>query len=244
MVKSIIAYQRLLFNTLSMNRVENHNPLKLIGTIFGIFIMILMNGVIFGWDSPLTFMIIFLPALCVWEINMIFHEKERLFEYVPVTRKFTVVNTFIFAIILGISLYIILTCGSLLLFHGIIDFIIDGELNAAPVKVIMGAIDMGNIRAYILMFIVLIIVLIVGTAIVFIKKKGVRTICYLGEIAIGYGLLYFLRLNLPLAPYKLEVHFMESFSAMPQANIILILATIVGTMLCISSVVFGNKMYK
>lgn len=247
MIKEIIAYQRLLFNTALMNSSENKNQFVSINFIFILFVMFFMNGVIFNGNtpSPVSIFCIILPTLCVWQINIIYYNKERLFELVPVSRSFTVINTFLFAFVIGLIVYIIQVIigfafvGTI---FGLLYLFASEGLDESPPEVVNQVID--TAKADILVFNIMIIILFVGTAIVFIKNKKTRTICYSVSAIVGYGLLYILKFNMPVSPNTGNVEFLESFAIMPQANIILIITTIVGILLCVFSVVFGNKMYR
>lgn len=249
MMKKIIAYQRLMLNTASMNNVENLKQIKItIQLMFGIFTLIFMNDVIFGKNLPTlnTLFFIGLPGLCVWQINIIFNCKERLFELVPVSRKFTVANTFIlthvFVVIVCVAIAVtLLGIGG---FTTLMIFLLFSDnIEEVPIESLTNVV-IDTTKSNILMIIVIIIILFVGTAIVFIKNERPRSICYLVSAIVGYGLLYLLKLNLPISPNTGEVDFMESFAVMPEANIILTVVTVVGVVLCVGSVIFGNRMYR
>ncbi|WP_207649333.1 hypothetical protein [Clostridium grantii] len=248
-MRKIIAYQKLMLKTANMNNVEDLNNKKLtIQLIFGIFILVFMNTTIFGKNLPTlhTYFFIALPVMCLWQINSIFHYKERLFEFVPVSRKFTLLNTFIFT-----HVFVVITCVAiacvLLGMGGLITLLVfllfSDNFEEVPIETLTNIV-IDTTKSNILMLMVIIIILFVGTAIIFIKRKRLRNICYLISATIGYGLLYILKLNLPISPNTGEVDFMESFSVMAEANAILALVAGVGVVLCIGSVLFGNKMYE
>ncbi|SHH66379.1 hypothetical protein [Clostridium grantii] len=253
MIKKIFEYQRLLLNSLSMNRVENYNPFKFfVGTVI-FFIMIYMNIIIFGGNAEPTIsflkptsLFIILPVVSVWQINMIFYDKERLFELAPVNRKFTVLNVFLFASLLVLTIYVIFIAFGYIVIGIIIGIVYlffpeNVDFNFAEEVIVNQVIN--TVKADILMFILLLIILFVGTAIVFINDKKIRMLSYLCGSIISYGFLVVLKFKMPILLNTGKVVFMESFSIMPQANIILVISAIIGIILCVSSVVFANKMY-
>lgn len=248
MIKKIFAYQRLLFNSLSMNSMKNQSPLKPLGVMFVIFIMFYMNGYIFGLNGPFldTLLFILLPVITGWQINSIFHYKEKLFELVPFNRSFIVVNSFIFSIVLILSIYIMSVVFGYLLLAIIIGisylFFPENIDFNPPIGLVNQVID--TTKASMLMFIIMLTILFIGTAIVFIKNKRTRVMCYSLSGIMGYGLLFLLKVNMSISPNTGKIEFMESFSLMSQANTILAIVAVIGMVLCVGSVIFANKMYR
>jgi len=244
-MKKLIAYQKLLLNSISpMGTSSQAEKLIFFG---GIFVIFFMNTVIFGGNtnsSDIDFGI-GLPVICVWMINKIIYGDCRLFEMVPVSRKYRVVNVLLLPIaiicILIIANYFV---GAFLILSliGILYIVSPQSISQSPPEsAIHQIIDTTN--ANLLMLCIMIIILFVGIAITFLKNKKLRLACFATFATIGYGLLFFLKINMPISPNSDKVEFFESFSVMPQGNIILICVAIATGIICIASCLISYNLY-
>ncbi|MBZ9608842.1 hypothetical protein G9F73_013620 [Clostridium estertheticum] len=116
-----------------------------------------------------------------------------------------------------------------------------GFSNAPPASAMNQVID--TTKGNLLMLCILVIIVFVGVAITLIKSKKLRLLSFAGFATIGYGLLAFLKLNMPISSYTGEVEFLESFSIMPQGNTILICVAIAAVIISIVSVFIGYNLY-
>ena len=243
MLKKVIAFQKLLLNSTSMNEVGVQSPQKMVSFIFVIFLVSIINNIIFSGN--VIFMPILLPAVSVFMVNMIINGSVRLFETVPVSRKFTVFNIFLLSIIIIFIGYIAMWIISVA-FVGVILglfclFDPQGINQSPPPTVVHQVID--TTKGNLLMLFVLIIILFVGTAISFIKNRKARLASFVGFSVMGYALLFFLKLCMPVSPNSNKVEFIESFSIMPGANTILLCVAVGAVILSLVSIFAGYKLY-
>jgi len=240
MLKKLIAYQKLLLN--SMPPIQMNSKKLLF-----IFVIFFMNMFIFTGNksSSSDVITIIFPILSVWMINRILYSDHRLFETVPVSRRYIALNIFLLSIVIIFILYLlgfiinIVFAG--LLFGGLYLVYPQGFNQSPPQSAVHQIID--TTRGNILMLCILVIILFAGVAITFIKNKKHRFVGFAGFAAIGYGLLFFLKFSMPISPNSDRVEFLESFSIMPQGNAILLCTAIAAVVICITSVFMGYKFY-
>lgn len=89
------------------------------------------------------------------------------------------------------------------------------------------------------MLLILIMVLVVGITIAFIKNSKVRNYAYAVFFMLGFGLLFVLRSIMP----NIGREFMESISMMPQINELLTAASIATLLIVPMSIYLGYKLY-
>lgn len=246
-MKKLIAYQKLLLSSIPPFGISSLKPPEKL--IFGgsIFLIFLMDIVIFtgNTSSTETFFFITLPIICVWMINRILYGSYRLFDTVPVSKKYIFLNILLLPIVIicisfiAISILNIVLIGSLI---GILYLVSPQSLGeSAPGSDILQIID--TTKANLLMLCVVVIILFLGIAITFIKNKKLRLFSFVAFTTIGYGLLFFLRINMPISPNSTKVEFFESFSVMPEAGIILSCVAIATVIICISSCLISYNFY-
>lgn len=247
MLKKLIAYQKLLLNSYPPIDINSQNPLKVLLYVFALAVMTFMYIFIFFGNTISTnsFLPFNLPIITIWMINGIFHGNHRLFETVPVSRKYVTLNMFLLPIVMIFIMYI-LFCVSGTVLLGIILGIVyltdpQSFSKSPPDSAINQLIDTS--KGDLLMLCILVIIVFVGVAIIFIKSKKLRLSSFAGFAVIGYGLLTFLKLNMPISPNSDKVEFFESFSVMPQANTILICISIAAVIISIASVLIGYNLY-
>jgi hypothetical protein len=245
MIKKIIAYQRLLLNSLSLDGTKMKSRFSILIYMFIAFIMVFMNIVIFFGDASSlgSFFYIALPVISVCFIDIIFYKGDRIFENVPVKREFIAFNIFLFSIVITLILYLMLTVFTIALVWlliGVFYIFLPSHISNTPPEAANQIID--TAKANHLMLIIVVLILFVGTSIVFVKNKKTRAGCYALFSAIGYGLLFLLKINMPVSNSG-KIEFFESFSIMPSANTILI-GTAIGTVLiCFISAAVGYRLY-
>ena len=245
MIKKIIAYQRLLLNSLSSDGIKMKSRFSILIYMFIVFIMVCMNIVLFFGDTGSlgSFFYIGLPAVSVCFIDIIFYKGDRIFENVPVKRGFIVFNIFLFSIVITLILYLMLTVFTIALVWlliGVFYIFLPSHISNTPPEAANQII--ATAKANHLMLIVVVLILFVGTSIVFIKNKKIRISCFTLSSAIGYGLLFLLKINMPISNSG-KIEFFESFTLMPSANTVL-MGTALGTVLiCFISAAAGYKLY-
>ena len=252
MLKELIAYQRLLLNstpTIGANSESHSNKLLY---IFGIFVMAFMNIFIFSGNTASTNSIlpIALPIVSVWMINRILYSGHKLFEIVPVSRKYVLLNIFLLSIVIifiGYLAALIFGAALIGLLFGIVYFVSAQGFSQSPPESAVHRIAVHQIiditRGNMLMLCILAIILFGGIAITFIKNKKLRLSSFAGFATIGYGLLIFLKIHLPISPNSNKVEFLQSFSVMPQGNTILICVAIAAVIIGITSIFMGYNLY-
>lgn len=224
MLKKLIAYQRLLLNSTPPINMNSNNPLMVVTYIFIIVAMIFMNMFIFMGNtaSSSSILPIALPVVSVWMVNRILYGGHKLFETVPVSRKYVLLNIFLLSIVIifiGYMAVLIFGAASVGLVFGIIYLVNpQGFHQSPPASAVHQIIDIT--RGNMLMLCVLVIILFGGIAITFIRNKKMRLSSFAGFATIGYGLIIFLKISLPISPNSDKVEFLESFSVMPQGNTI------------------------
>ncbi|MGH4124838.1 MAG: hypothetical protein ACREV6_18105 [Clostridium sp.] len=178
-------------------------------------------------------------------INRILYGDQRLFETVPVSRKYTALNIFLLSIVIIFILYIVVSIAGLSLagiVFGIFYLVSPQNISNSPPESAVNQV-INTTKGNMLMFCILVIILFVGVAITLIKNKKLRLSLFAAFGTIGYGLLFFLKLNMPISPNSDRVEFLESFSVMPQANTILICLTIATVITCVASFFMGYNLY-
>ncbi|MBU3189924.1 hypothetical protein K9O30_11885 [Clostridium bowmanii] len=247
MLKKLIAYQRLLLNSTPPIDIRFQSPFKQIPYIFAILVMTFMNMFIFMGNTLSTNDIIpiVLPIISIWVINRILYGDQRLFETVPVNRKYTALNIFLLSVVIIIILYVVVSLVGLSL-AGILFSVLylvspNGFSKSPPESAVHQIIN--TTKGNMLMLCILVIIIFVGTTITFIKNKKLRYSSFALFATIGYGLLFFLKSFMPISPSSDKVEFLESFSVMPQANTILICIAVATVILATSSVFIGGNLY-
>jgi type IV secretory pathway VirB2 component (pilin) len=247
MLKKLIAYQRLLLNSSTPMGTNSQNTSNGLLFVFGIFALVFINISIFSGNtsSTVTMLPIALPVVSVWMINRILYGGHGLFETVPVSRKYIVLNVFLLSIVIIFIGYIIVSIFSVVLvglLFGVLYIVNPQGFNQSPPEAAVHQI-IDTTKGDILMLCILVIILFTGIAITFLKNKKLRRISFAGFAAIGYGLLVFLKLNMKVSPNSDKVEFIESFSIMPQGNTILSCIAIAAVIIFISSAFMGYYLY-
>lgn len=246
-MKKLIAYQKLLLSSIPSNWIRHLEPPEKL--IFGIAfcIFLLMDWIIFTGNTSSTGTMFFigLPIICVWMVNKILYGSYRLFEIVPVSRKYVVLNILMMLIVdlfIVCMVYWIISAALIGILIGILYLVFPQSFSESPPEsAIPQIIDTTN--SNLLMLCVLVIILFAGVAITFIKNKKLRLFTFVVFAIIGYGLLFFLKVNMPISPNSNKVEFFESFSIMPEASIILSCVAIVTVIICIASGFISYKLY-
>jgi uncharacterized membrane protein len=247
MLKKIIAYQKLLLNSMPPIDMNSKTSSEKIRFIFVALMMFVLNMFIFTGNksSSNDIIPILFPVICVWMINRMLYSGHRLFETVPVSRKYIVLNTFLLPVVIIVILYVLAFIAGLVfagILFGFLYLVAPEGFNQSPPASAMHQI-IDTTKGNLLMLCILLIILFAGVAITFIKNKKLRFSSFAGFATIGYGLLFFLKFNMPISPNSDKVEFLESFSIMPEANTILFCVAIVGVVICISSVFMGYNLY-
>lgn len=246
MLKKLITYQRLLLNSTPPFDMNSNNPFELLLTVFGVFAVVFMNIYVFAGNAIFTNsnLTILLPMASLWMNNRIMNGSNRLFETVPVSRKYIVLNVFLLSIVITVIFYlmyifsIITLLGTIL---GIAYLVNSKSITSSPETAVKQIID--TTKGNLLMLCVLVIILFAGVLIIFIKNKRNRLFSFTGLVATIYGLLFFLKINMPISPNTGKVEFLESFSIMPQGNSILFCIATATVLICITSVFLVYKLY-
>ena len=246
MLKRLIAYQRLLLNSTPPINMISPSSLKASLYFVAICMMVFMNFFIFmGTELHLnTTLVIILPAVSLWMINRILYGDHRLFDTVPVSRKYTLLNVFLLSIVISVIGYLMFFIAFAVLLCALFGFIYltsPQDITSTPPEVVLNIID--KTKGNLLILCLFIIIIFSGVAITFIKNKKVRYLSFAGFSITGYSLLYLLKIILPISPTTGDVEFLESFSIMPQSNTILIFVAIGTIIISITSVFMGYKIY-
>ena len=244
-LKKIIAYQRILLNSSPPLNMTPQNPLISFFYTAAIFVMIFMNFYIFTGTIVYanTTLVVVLPVVSIWMINRILYGDHKLFDILPVCRKYTLLNIYLLAILISSMGYLIFCFGIIVLIWLLIGFlsVISPQNITSPPPSTTLIID--TTKGDILILCIFLILIFGGVAITFIKSKKLRFLSFTGFITIVYCLLFFIKNILPISPTTGKVEFLESFSIMPSGNIILLCVAIVTVIICIISVFFGYKLY-
>jgi len=247
MLKKLIAYQKLLLNSIPPFDTIPPSIFTVFLYCFAFAMVIFINLSIF-WGNTIssnTLLPFTLPIISVWMINRLLHGNHKLFETVPVSRIYTMLNVFLLSVVITFILYILACISGMVLIYTV--FIIlylmgaKGGNQSPPESAAYQIID--TTKGNMLMLCILVIILFAGVAITFIKSKKLRLSSFIGFTAIGYGLLLFLKLNMPLLPISDKVEFLESFSVMPQGNTILISVAITTVIISVTSIFMVYNLY-
>ncbi|WP_291640173.1 hypothetical protein [Clostridium sp.] len=195
--------------------------------------------------SSTTFLPIAAPIVIVWMTNRVLYGNQRLFETVPVSRKYAALNIFFFPIVTLFIAYIMILIFSSVVMGIIIALVYlissKGLSETPPESAVHQIIDTS--KGDLLMIFIFLIIIFAAMAITFIKNKKLRLSSFVGFAVIGYGLLFLLKINMPISPSTGKVEFLESFYIMPEVNTILICVAIATFIISIISVLLGCKLY-
>jgi hypothetical protein len=243
MLKKFISYQRLLLNSTPPIDMSSKNPLEILLYFSFIFTVVFMTIYVFAGNAIFTSdnLVIILPMVSIWMINRILNGNKRIFETVPVTRRYTVINIFLLPIIIvliGFLMYWFSILAILGIIFGI-AYLLNPQSITSPPETAVTQMAKGDL----LLICVFVIILFGGIAITFIHNKKLRISSFAAFTIIGYGLLFSLKFSTTASSNIGSVEFLKSFSIMPQANTILIIVTITTVIICIASVFMGYKLY-
>jgi len=244
-LKRIIKFQRILLNSTPPFTMTPQNPLIAFLYFVVIFVMISMNIFIFTGTIVYanTTLVIILPVVSIWMINRILYGDHRLFETMPVSRKYTLLNVYLLSIVIsaiGYLMFCISIIGLVWLLVGLFTIFSPQNITSPPPSTTL-IID--TTKGDILILCIFLILIFGGVAITFIKRKKLRLLSFLGITPIVYGFLFLLKINLPISPTTGQVEFLESFSIMPSGNIILLCVAISAVIISIGSVFIGYNLY-
>jgi hypothetical protein len=124
---------------------------------------------------------------------------------------------------------------------GIVYIVSPQSMTETPASGAMNIID--TTKGDILILCIFSIILFGGIGITFIKNKKFRLSSFAVFSTIGYGLLFLLKLYMPIFPSTSKVEFLESFSIIPGSNTILIFVAVSTVIISITSVFIGYKLY-
>ena len=242
MLKKLINYQRLLLNSLQPIDMTGKNPFQIFTPfiiVFAItfgFISIFSGATGFSISSNSLFTILF-PIVIVWLVNSLLNGNHKLFETIPVSRKYIVLNMFLLSIFLTLFAFFLNIILGVIILAILYLWLHKNNLPLDPISI--APLTKGDT----LMLLILVIILFAGTAITFIKNKKFRIASFTILVAIIYGFLMFLKSLMPISFTLDKLDFIRSFSIMPQANIILICVGTFTIMTCIISILAGYKLY-
>ena len=242
MLKKLINYQRLLLNSIQPIDMTGKNPLQIFTPFIILFaitfslISILAGTTGITISSNILFTIEF-PIVIIWLINSLLNGNHKLFETIPVSRKYIVLNMFLLPIFLTLFAFILNLMLGVIILAILYLWLHKNNLSLDPISI--APLTKGDT----LMLLILLIILFAGTAITFIKNKKFRIVSFTILAAIIYGFLLFLKSLMPMSFTFGKLDFTESFSIMPEANIILICVGAFTIMTCIISILAGYKLY-
>jgi len=247
MLNKLITYQRLLLNSTPPFSSTLPSFFNVILYCLAFSMIVFMNISLFFGNtaSSNTFLPFTLPIISIWMINRTLHGDHRLFETVPVSRKYVVLNIFLLSLVMTFIMYVLIfTFGAALIgiMIGIVYLTESKGVNLLSDESSLQQV-INTTKGDVLMLCILLIILFAGIAIVLIRNKKLRNTSFAGLTVIGYGLLFFLKLNMPISPITGKVEFLQSFSIMPQSNIILLSVAIATVLISITSVFIGYKFY-
>lgn len=238
-LKKVIAYERLLWASISNDGQKPVNFL-IYTTIF--FMIIFLDNKIFLSGTPAnTILPIAFPIISICIINSIVNSSNRLFETVPVSKKYTVVNIFILSIV-NVVILIISIWAFVVTIIWIIVILFPSHITNTPPEIIKQQIIITT-KGNILLMLIAIIVIFVGTAITFIKNKKYK-ICSFTMIGITvYGFLFLLKSFMPISPKFNKVEFFYGLSAMTNGNLVLVCLGILTAIISTISIIVAFRLY-
>lgn len=242
MIRKFIAFQRLLLNSIPPPLVRD-TANSLDGIIFAFMIVFgVINSWIFsgGESIPINF-----PIIIIWLISRILHNDFKLYQTVPVNNKYILINIYLLPIAMVVIVYIafmIFNWVSIGLLFGILYLVYPQGFSDSPPEVANFQI-IDSTKGNLLMLCLFIIIIFVGITITLIKNKKKRLFSYGVFAIISYGLLLFLKFNMPVSPNTGRVEFVDSFSIMPSGNIILISLAVVTLIIAIGSSFISYNIY-
>ncbi|MFA9398432.1 MAG: hypothetical protein ACERKV_09230 [Clostridiaceae bacterium] len=251
MFKKVIAYQRILLNSISMDGNYEGKPTNIISFFFVMFLSVFLefNFFLENYSITVNLFIIPLAVISVWFINTMARGEKRIFETVPVSRKFIAFNIFLFSGISFVVMYLTITIlgiAFILSLMGFLYLFFPQHIGSTPPNgtVPEEAYQLANTtQSYVLMILIVVLILFIGTTIVFIKNRKIRIACFAGFSALGYTFMLLLKSKVSKIANFDKLGFYQGFSIMKQANAILIVIGIITALICFLSVLTGYKLY-
>lgn len=239
MLRKVAVFQKLFLNsTPSINFSQDSIKTGITLAAF-VFTAFLMAQFFTGAPIPLA-------AGSIWLVNRILNGNQPLFKIVPVTRRFTVFNVYLASIVTAGILIIGLWFFSLALvalLFGIVYIVNPEGFGQAPPDFVPPETIVNTFQGNLFMFLLVIIILVVGTTIAFIRNSRHRNRSYAAFFVLGLGLLALLKSVMPVYPSTGKVEFMESLSIMPQVNEILIGVSTAAILIVSFSMYIGYRLY-
>jgi hypothetical protein len=234
MLIKLVAFQKLFLN--SIPSLDSFRPWTFAGpALGGVSLTFLLDGEFH--------VMILLAVVSVWMVNRNLNGDQRLFEFVPVSKRFTFVNVYLVAVVIVVSGYF-----SLLLLGWTIIGIIIGvayifQLQDVSQMLPVSFVPTVNIQQSLFIFLLLAIILLVGTTISFVRNSRYRNGSYAAFFMLSYGLLSVLKSYMPPLPVQRKVVFMESLTIMPRINEILTGLSIATIIILPLSIYVGYRLY-
>ena len=239
MFKKLFEFQKLFLNSAPpLDLKKSPKSLLIFGA--GIFFATVLMGPLM-MDTPIP-----LVAGSIWIVNWILNGDRRLFELVPVSRKFTVCNVYLAGVILTVIIALGLWFFGLALvgvIAGILFLVRPENFNQAPPDFVAPEQAISTLQGNLFVVLVLIILLFLGITIAFIKSKRLRYGAFTATAVLTLGLLTLLKNIAPVSPNTGQIELVEILSQLPQMNTLLIvlsIATVIIVSLCVH---IGHRLY-
>jgi hypothetical protein len=240
MFKRLIAYQKLMLNSTPPFQPTQNLAKGLVGSIATVASIWLLVFIMGG-----DIMIAMLPFISVWMVYRIINSDRKLYELVPVTPLYTVINAYLLSFMILVLTYvfmIVLSFGIITMIMGTI-LLAGGTIEQGAPEGLSHVTGGGDIKSFLFMLMIFLIILFIGTTISFIKNKKLRITSLFTVGAMLYGFLYAVKISLPIAPGRSKVDFIESFNIAPHGASILMGLGIFTLITIPLSVVIGYKIY-
>ncbi|MCW3490380.1 hypothetical protein [Dethiobacter alkaliphilus] len=193
-------------------------------------------------DGEINFLIM-LAAISVWTVNRNLNGDRRIFEIVPVSRQFIFFNVYLAVVMAAMAGFLALWFLGLFItgiFFAITYIVQPQNISQVMPETFAPTV---NIEQSLFMFLLIVIILVVGSTISFVRNNKYRSGGYLLFFTILYGLLSVLKNYLPPLPDTGRVVFMESLSYMPWVNELLTALSIVTAIIVPLSIYIGYRLY-
>lgn len=234
MLKILVAFQKLFLS--SLPSLDSYTPWTLAGPVAGgILMMFLLDG---EFNIP-----ILIAVISVWMVNRNLNGDQRLFDLVPVSKKFTLLNVYLASVTIVVSGIIALAWFGLTIAFIMMAVTSIRQPQSIEQLLPVSFVPSVNIQHSVFIFLLVVIILFMGTTISFIRNSMFRNVGYAIFFMFFYGLLSVLKSNMPASTDTGKVVFMESLSLMPRINEVLGGLSVAVILIVPLSIYVGYKLY-
>lgn len=236
MLKRLYDFQKLFLRS---TQPLSHSPKTGLTFAAGVVLAVIMGQIL--PDAPFI-----LAVGSIWMVNWILNNDKRLFEMVPVSRRFTVFNVYLAAVLVTTILTVCLWLFGLAFVGAIIGFFyiaMPQNISEAPPGFVAPEQVIDTVQGNLLMVFLLIIFLCIGTTIAFIRSKKLRNWVYAIFATLSLALSVTVSILAPVSPSTGKVELTEVFSHYVPTTTALLGPGVLTVAIVVLSIYIGHRLY-